>query len=513
MHLHWSSPRVIILLSCTLIAALPGNFVFAQSKVNSKELDEIRSLALSVPPEVGADALLELLGANLIHSREDRLEIANEAARLAEQAHFPYKKRLRFGKSDTRSANMRGVYMLNIDTESLRLRAIQYILLDSPPLARELFGQLTRYKGGRHDCRSRLVYDPELYYTTLLVIANRGFTKEDLRRERNVDLIVLELQSLSSPAQVVPALKALRSIEGLTASQLRRVATALEDALLNIQPDDRAFQDGYELIEAASAFARVYQSYGVPLDGLIGSIRTYIIRQLSLPPRCADSIARMLQHKEGDGKLPPVVVKFNSWTLRSVPVVSKELPQIRESDTAISTVGPPIEDKDYWQTPTAKGIQYDVRRQLMYDKDDKPLSLEQRSTGEWLKRAQALIARIRNWSQETGDSFSDYFHQKCDMYEIIISLLPTGPERALLLDDYSVFLGTTRMQRDNPTEWYFRFRSLFGQLRAQNELDRTREQFKSPGDDVAAAFRRIGNPAFSLYLRLETLKALRGGPA
>lgn len=123
------------------------------------------------------------------------------------------------------------------------------------------------------------------------------------------------------------------------------MSQAYEQALVKVQADDRAFQDGYELIETMDKLAQGYRDHGTPLDSLITSVRTYIVRQLGAV-RCPDSIERMIQSKSSNGEIPPIVQKFNSWELREEPNVSREIPPLRAEEAQardwIPTSGPCI---------------------------------------------------------------------------------------------------------------------------------------------------------------------------
>lgn len=120
---------------------------------------------------------------------------------------------VRFGLADTRSGRLRGVFLLGLDAQSLRLRTIQLMLPEDPALAREMFSSLPRQEIPQYDCRDRLVDNPQLYYETLALLAKRSFAPANIRREAHIVFVVAHVEELTSPVQVVPLAQALLSLE------------------------------------------------------------------------------------------------------------------------------------------------------------------------------------------------------------------------------------------------------------------------------------------------------------
>jgi hypothetical protein len=477
-------------------------FAACTCSVGQNERDRIRGLIFASPPEIASHALLELLKAGISPDDRSKDEVLREVFQLAGNAQFPYRRRLLpFGLTDTRSGSLRGVYVLNLDAESLRLRAVQLALEDRPALARELFGRLPKQKLGRHDCRDRLVYEPGMYYETMALIADRAFTTLERQRDAHVDFMVSGMQALSSPVEVVPAARALVSVR-LDDGQFARVAQAYEGALDNVASDHRGFADGEGLIETADKLAQTYKTHNLRIDRLITVVRDYIVRQLT-GVRCPDE-----RSKQARDPASSVVSKFNSWALRLPPHVARETSAIRDADVAAGAVGDAVRDYPYWTSAPAKELLSDVQS-LRFKPKMQPVTQEERNSPEWLRRARETIEKVHAWKPAGGDeSKQDYFHQKCAIYESLLSLLPSSPERTVLLDHYLGFLASSSIQRDSPAEWLMHAAFFVGEARSQAARDGLQLSGAASAEQNAlAALERTGNPVLSLYVYIERLRA------
>jgi hypothetical protein len=138
---------------------------------------------------------------------------------------------------------------------------------------------------------------------------------------------------------------------------------------------------------------------------------------------------------------------------------------------------------------------------LAFEGRDRPVSLEARKSQEWLNRAHATIKHLQSWNQEDDDSAADFFHQKCDIYEMLIALLPPTPERVSLVDQYMDFLSRASIQRDSPAEWYMQVRFVLGEIHNQTAAITSRPRALPAKNRRCSALLIEPGTRFSTYTR------------
>ncbi len=89
-------------------------------------------------------------------------------------------------------------------------------------------------------------------------------------------------------------------------------------------------------------------------------------------------------------------------------------------------------------------------------------------------------------------SEADFYHEKCDVYQSLVELVPAGPQQEQLLNDYVSFLTNSNLYQDSPVEWFVGPQGLMERLQGNGREIR----------QVFDAFLASGNPVLALEARL-----------
>jgi len=114
---------------------------------------------------------------------------------------------------DTRLGYLAGAYDLNLDSLSLRCRAINALLKIDDAKARELFAQISigELIKDRLSCQDGLIYDVAPYYETLASVA-RSFNKKQIAEGRATEIVEDSVYAIISPVQLAPVAQNLMSL-------------------------------------------------------------------------------------------------------------------------------------------------------------------------------------------------------------------------------------------------------------------------------------------------------------
>src|SRR5947209_12563666 len=207
------------------------------------ELEALVVDARALPPEFAADVLLRLVESGKITERAWQRELLEEAFRTAGGAQQPIKRRIAPGLNYayTREDYEARAFGLNLDTMSLRLRAVNTMLKVDKRKARELFTELpTKLPLAPLTCDDVLVYDVSKFYETLTELAQDTFSAEQKARDEDVLFVTPYVDAMSAPAQVAPIATLIWNLED-SSSRLMTLLNAYIAALRKIDADDRSF--------------------------------------------------------------------------------------------------------------------------------------------------------------------------------------------------------------------------------------------------------------------------------
>lgn len=404
----------------------------------------IVELARGTPVEFSADALLRVVESGKIADREAKIELVEQAFRLAASAKFKVRMRKLPGSmADTRSSYLGNAYDLKLDVVSLQSRAAMDMLAVDKAKARELFLGIVRPALPALNCDDPLVYDVSDYYQTLGAILNGTFTAGERAKEEHVNFLLDYVGQAAAPAQLAPLARAIKSA-AVTPEQREILWNRFNGLLESMTPDDRSFSAALPDIsremtsETQASFEKFKQrSAGCKDDGAVG-----ITLELSQGPVHA-------------GTTPHV--------------------------------------EPYWQSAEAKRL-LEGAQKLRFHQEGNPRSDVERSSPDWKLQLTDYLAAVDAWTSNAEKSEADYYHQKCVVYEALVELIPLGPQRDKTLEAYVTFVGNSNLQQESPVEWFMHVHSM---------LDRVRSTSTGEPSKVLAAFEASGNRVLVLYAALE----------
>jgi hypothetical protein len=181
-------------------------------------------------------------------------------------------------------------------------------------------------------------------------------------------------------------------------------------------------------------------------------------------------------------------------------ILTTRLESLRES--IASTACPPTKPVElasrpdaFWKSEQSKGL-YDQGVRLRYKEPGTPYSDAERNTNEWLQRLTDYMKDLTGWRPSDEKNEAIYYHQKAIVYEMLVDLIPHGPERDRAIQTLVDFAANSSLQREKPVEWFFHAQSL---------LDRARNSPIGEPAKILAAFENSGNPVLLLHIMLDKL--------
>jgi len=436
-------------------------------------LEAVAATAVSLPPELAADALLRIASSPRVTDREWKRELLIESFFRAYSAHEPYRQATAQAVApDTGDGARLFAYATSLNRVSLQARAAQMMALVDGPEARELF-QWIDLDIAPAVCDGLLAPAVDEYYSALSLVARTTF---DDRTEalRFLELFLWRAQLPSEFPAVARALIRFQPSGGEAAYLESVFGFILETGRF----DARGFSSSANDIVSRSAdLAIAYAKLGVNPYFLMDTLRAYVITQVK-GPRCADSMSEAM-----------TPAAFNAALGRTMME-----PYIRPIDGATlipSHVLGSARLEPYWQTGQAKAL-----RQAAIDLRGSgvaPVPLRIRQTEEWLTRAEHLLVNIDQWTGNGEASDRDYFYQKASLYVALLDLVPRSKLRGKTIDSFIEFLRHKDEDRSGQPLWFAFVNHLL-------ELSR--------GDDRTEILRRFEDahhPALWVYAQLEQL--------
>jgi hypothetical protein len=468
--------------------------------------DAIR-MAYSVPPELASDALLRIAESHVLRDTGKAVELISDAFQMASGAKFPYKLSLTgrgIQGGDSRITALTNTYQLGLDAFSLKCRAVIAMLPLDKAKARDLFGRIPPLRIGPYACKDVLLPDVAMYYTAALMIAQDGFSASEAAKGEPTRFVDSVLRAMTSIRQAEPAAFMIIALKP-NADDLSVLATAYAGALGAIDISDRAFDIPFSLNERIGELAAMCVKAGVPADGLARAYRAVLARHFS-DARCADNLAWGRSKEATDAEADPVARVFNSSKLRHAPFTSEDLPALSDEETTPRSVITELADAHaYWSTPETSALYRQLMR-LWLDENDGPRPLEARKTSAWQSDVIDLIASMNAWQPDSSVNVSDYFNQKCYLYEPLIESLPPGSLREQLIAAYVGYLSRAAIQQESPAEWFRAARNLLKGVESSSAKEAAASSRQGQDvDAILAEFERSGSLVLSLYRKLEKL--------
>ena len=438
-------------------------------KVRNAEIVKLIDALRVAPPEFAADSMIKLS----IHPEIDnawKVEILEEAFRIAFDAQHPYKmKYLDKFHMETRTGYKSMAFDMKMDRLSLQLLAIINLIRLDRAKARSLWGEMQKPKLAPLKCEETLVYDVSDYYSVMLEMARKAFTREERNSGEHVRFIDSHIVNIVSPAEVIPAALTINELE-LPPIQLNLLVETYSRALENVVKDDRSFWfDSDRLTLTVLALTGKW----FPTGFLLSHFREYLVRQLSAP-RCADN----LLSDDKRARAPKFATDFNA-AAAPFDYISK----ITGDDIRPKKIDGPAGFYPYWETPRARSLfqkikvlrfgPMDKQRTNARSKEPPPtLPLEVRRSSEWQYQLSDFLREMTEWKPEHEKSGADYFHQKCHLFNELIELSPNDSMRLKMITEYLIFLERNRFERESFIEWFLHVSDLLRRLRVMEKEER-----------------------------------------
>jgi hypothetical protein len=441
-------------------------------------IEPVVDMARGAPPELASDALIRLASLDRLEKKR-RIELLNQAFDLAAGAVQPFKRRPALVQPAGPAGFLGRAYAQDLDALSLRLRAVEGLLLVDPRAAREHFEEIPPLQLPPLGCEDFLVYDVSRFYKVLGRVAAESFSAKEARDGQPSKFLARYIGLIASPSQIAPAARLLAAA-AIPDSDFQMLATAFAGAVSRIAGDDRSFthaarEAGPEIQELAKIGER-----RAPLSPtvLLGAYRIFLVNHLT-GPRC--------EPLESSGDSDPAA--FFNERLR-IPV----LPPIGETELTPSKVEGKAKGLTWCESPECRAIR-DQFRTVVFGPDGEAFRQEEREKKEWQARARDFLAALSLWDHSTNATPSDYFREKIGFYGDLLAVVPNGETREYVLRSILAFLIQSRPGPEERIEWYLPVVQLVGRV-TLDPLGLGR---------LASDLRQANDPAIALEIGVEQI--------
>ncbi|MEZ5400717.1 MAG: hypothetical protein R2729_13680 [Bryobacteraceae bacterium] len=437
------------------IAALAQPPAAPERPKPTPETQALLDAALAAPPELGADALLQIVDLNLVPSRDQQLEIVQQAFEMAGSAKFPYHQVAAVGRArhTDSSPGIRAGALPGLSRLGLRNRAVLAAIRLDKAAALEMFERIQSGPFPALSCSDALAPSVDEYYTTHGDVVSRAMSDRDRQDERDIAAIRAATTGITNPAQIGPS---ARLIAAWPLAKERRAAlsASFAAAVREMNADPRSF--GANLTGTANAIKDLgakLRSEGASPDGIGAAFRSYVVRHLG-GPVCGEAV-------DAQGAAVLESVSKMLIAVDGAPLAAGKIEPRRVDGTAEFT--------DYWRRRREREIMASYKalrfgteeHQAEYNKrpprKDRMahfLPEEIRRTPEWEAKARTFLEDIERWRKEDHpESEADVFHQSALMYRAMLNIVPPGPLAETLRGEFIVFLKSSALERESPPEW------------------------------------------------------------
>lgn len=255
------------LTTLTIVIAI-GPALYAQELKLPPELRQAVDIARAAPPEIGADAMLQVVESGQVSDKPSRRALIEQAFQLAGAAQWKAPMRaVRTLPAETHEFYLAKAYGLKLDALSLQARATKAMLALDKAAARELLSAIPHPRIEPQTCEAALITDPTPLYEILGAIVSSGFTAQEREKEQHVKLLLAYIGQVVSPLEAEP-LGAAIAAAGLNPAQSRTVQVEFDSAIESAKAQQTGHCTG-DLTLHTDAFWRSSVSKGL-VDRAIG---------------------------------------------------------------------------------------------------------------------------------------------------------------------------------------------------------------------------------------------------
>jgi hypothetical protein len=461
------------------------------SQKTDPELQALLEGAATAPPEFGADVMIRLAESNKMPDSAAKIKFLMKAFDLAAAAEQPVKRAGVAGDMiDLRTMLVARAYRLNLDKLSLQSRAVTDLLPLNAAKARELFEQIQFPALAPVGCGERFSYDLDLFYQALAKVASTAFTAKEKEKGRPIGLLAPFVSTLQSHAQVKPVAELLVNAK-LSASDIGQLANTFAASLAQLRGDERSFAaamgpGGANVSGAMSSLIAALEEKEVSSVALLRAYRQYLVSNFG-DAHCASMRGQMNRDIAAD-PLPQAVQSFNQQFRRELQTA--QIPPITVDDLKNARIIAPAPPAPYWQSPESKHLQAEMRK-LRYGNGDDSSTGGDKPAPAPASQVTDFLTQLEAW-QPDNEPAVDVFHQKSTLYENLLDLVSTGPQRSQVIDSFVQLLQQNSGQLPSRIEWFLPADDLLSGKRAGDARE-----------EVIQAFLNSGDPILGLYARLE----------
>lgn len=189
--------------------------------------DPLIGQAHAATPEFAADALLRIAEKAKL-TPDGKIELLEEAFRLAQSAHFSIPYRSFRAESDSLAATRNQAYRLHLDTLSLQTRAVRALLPIAPAKARQYFELIRLPQLPALTCADALIPDVASFYDLLGQVASATFSAKERAKEEDVNFVLNYISRIASPVQLAPAARLVKTQKEVVLVQFNGILGSME---------------------------------------------------------------------------------------------------------------------------------------------------------------------------------------------------------------------------------------------------------------------------------------------
>ncbi len=428
--------------------------------------------ALALPPEFAAHALLLLLSGSRISDPTSRIELAEEAHRIARLAQLPHPHFIIGLPADSRS---RFAFAPNgLDALSLQLQAVEAILPLAPARALQMFLASTPAPTSPTPCPRPLIPDPSAFYRTAALIYRGAFTPADRKREIDLQFLTTILTTVRSPSQLDPSLQLILQLD-LPPTYRAQLLNQLAGILEILPGDDRAFSaNEHLLIPPASPALSASPSF-------LPALRAYILRHTN-QPRCLDNVPP-------SGRAPLAIRQFNSLVQNLDPEATRFKP-IQADELRPAAPLSRFTNEFAWRSPRGKQLlahlQWLTHGNRVRNGQSQPWTPAERTSATWRLRYAETLKLVESWPASEEPSAEDHLFVVSESFQRLAQLAPDDAHRDIVISHHLHFLEQNYSSAPSYNAWYSAARPLL--------------------DHHAPQLLRSANPVLSLFAELTASK-------
>ncbi len=479
-----------------------------------EELKETIERLHSAPVELQVNGLLSLVEKSATKGNLDERALIEECFHLAAQAgrELPLTM-IGGGQVEDPDALLQEATHQRLDRLSLQSWAVRLMAARDKAKARELMALLRLPAYRKLECADRTMDAPDAYYAALGVVLETGFSAKERADGAASGMVRSELTRITSTLQLAALVTELSRLNW-TAEEYAAIVAALGDTVGGLRVDDRTFtateRGLYGLVPKIEQFGLRAKTAGVAADPLAQGLRQFLAAHLSAP-RCSDTAANAPPPPQGvrmmptpphpefpDASLPVVANYFNCKLRLAAYFPSTDLPPLEKEQMMPARLeGAMVRKKIYWSNEA----EITSRAQRLYwgSRTDTPLSLEERSTPEWLRQAAEYRRMIGDYRRAEGQPAESWFLHKTGLMMALWGLMPESPERQEALAEVVRLLAGVDKREVGIDLWVFGARGV---------MDRARRGRKdgSVAPEVLAAMIQSGDPALWIVVKMQEWK-------